>query len=135
MIRATHSTYTINPPQQLTEQLDYLSSIAYLAKDLGQTTLYNQAKEQYITLANSWYSQASSEADKKSFKTWLGAGETYYVNKPTEFQESQHGIVTIFDMLTKEQRVIALKYLLNTQPCYDIVTKVYSFALKNRYNY
>lgn len=135
MIRATHSTYTISPPMELTEKLDYLTSIAYLAKDLGQSTLFNQAKEQYQTLANAWYTQARSEADKKSYKTWLGAGETYYVNQPTGFQESIEGVVKIFDMLTKEQRVIALKYLLNTQPCYDIIAKAYSFALKNRYNY
>lgn len=116
-IQVSHSTYYISIPSELEIRLNNLAAAAAFAQILGNISLFNQAKDAYHKLGNEWYDNACKESDKKSYKNWLGGGETYLVLKPLkwdialdvykpmiEFQSSE---------LTKEQKQIAFSYLLN----------------------
>ena len=113
MIQVSHESHIISPSFELDNTLQYFGAVAYLAKDSGNDNLFNQAKEQYLSLANKWYTQAKSEADRKSHKNWLGGGVSYTVTSPMKFEAMiDFPLVRIFSQLPKENRIKALEYLL-----------------------
>jgi hypothetical protein len=118
---------------ELTNILDCLGVIAYLAKDSGETNLFNQVKDQYQSLANKWYTQAKSEADRKSYKNWLGGGESYSVISPTKFENAiTSGYTTFFNQLSKGKRIQALRYLLRVKQFdFNTLTDAYTYAEKS----
>lgn len=130
MIQVSLTSHTIAPPMELTNILDYLGVVAYLAKDCGEMNLFNQVKEQYQSIANKWYTQAKSEADRKSYKNWLGGGETYSVISPTTFEGAiTSGYTMFFNQLPQEKRIKALKYLLRVKEVdFNTLTDAYKYA-------
>lgn len=116
-IKVPHSTYYISPPNELSTRLENLAATAAFAQILGETSLYNQAKDAYHKLGKEWYDMACSEADKKSHKNWLGGGETYIVHTPlrwnSEFESGKLIIESQIRGLSRQHQQIALSYLVN----------------------
>lgn len=109
-IRVEHSTYHINPSSELRTHLENLGAIAFLANELGETSIFNQAKDTYHELGNAWYEKAQAEAKEKSHKNWLGGGQTYIVSNPVKWaSDSSEGI---FKRLSLQQKRRALQYML-----------------------
>ena len=121
-ISISHRTIYIDASYELKNQLGYLGAIAYLAQKLDQSTLFNQAKETYNKIAYDWFKNAEDEAKKKSYKNWLGGGETYIAFNPNKWNNDSSGILldTIFDELSVLEMSFALKYLLETPPTSSI---------------
>ena len=132
MIRVTHQHHSITPPMELTNMLQYFGTIAYLAKELGDSNLFNQAKEQYQSIASSWYSKAKAEVEGKSHRNWLGGGETYSVFQPQDFEDGFSFGKTVFSSMSKQQQMLALKFLLaRTKVDFDTIGNAYQFVMNN----
>ena len=116
-IKVSHSTYYVSPPNELSIRLDNLAATAAFAQILGDTSLFNQAKDAYHKLGKEWYDKACCEADKKSHKNWLGGGETYIVHTPlkwsSEFESGKLIIESQIRGLSRQHQQIALSYLVN----------------------
>lgn len=116
-ITVSHSTYYISIPSELEIRLNNLVATAVFAQILGNTSLFNQAKDAYHKLGKEWYDNACMEADKKSYKNWLGGGKTYFVHKPLKWDSDSKfykmTIECLSNGLTQEQKQIAFSYLVN----------------------
>ena len=116
-IKVSHSTHYVSPPDELSIRLENLAATAAFAQLLGDTSLFNQAKDTYHKLGNEWYVKANSEAEKKSHKNWLGGGETYIVHTPlrwdNEFYVCKAYIESQIRGLAHQYQQIALSYLVN----------------------
>lgn len=67
-IKVPHSTYYVSPPNELSTRLENLAATAAFAQILGETSLFNQAKDAYHKLGNEWYAKANSEAEKNPIR-------------------------------------------------------------------
>lgn len=135
-IKVPHSTYYVSPPNELSTRLENLAATAAFAQLLGETSLFNQAKDAYHKLGNEWYAKASSEAEKKSHKNWLGGGETYIVHTPLKWDDELRSGKLIIEAqitgLTRQQQQIALSYLVNHLSEWSACTKCFE-RFKNLY--
>lgn len=135
-IKVSHSTHYISPPNELSTRLENLAATAAFAQILGETSLFNQAKDAYHKLGNEWYEKARSEADKKSYKNWLGGGETYIVHTPlrwdSEFESGKLIIESQIRGLSRQHQQIALSYLVNNLSEWSAYTKCFE-RFKNLY--
>ena len=84
-IKVNHSTYFINPPSELTDVLNSLAYVAVLAKSLGLTDLFNQARDTYHNMNKQWEANANAQPKAKSHTDWLGGGETYFVQNTNDW--------------------------------------------------
>ena len=117
---------------ELAEMLNYFGTIAYLAKELGESNLFNQAKGQYQSVADNWYSKAKAEVEGKSHRNWLGGGETYSVFEPQKFEDGLDFGRTVFCSMSIQQQMMALKYLLaRTKIESNTITNAYQFVMNN----
>lgn len=116
-IKVSRSTYHISPPRELEIKLENLVSTAAFAQFMGNTSLFNQAKEAYHKLGNDWYDRARREAEKKSYTNWLGGGETYIVFNPLNWDYSFDIATQIIKQCAKKlthlQQELAVSYLVN----------------------
>jgi len=135
-IKVSHSTYYISIPSELEIRLSNLVATAAFSQILGNISVFNQAKDAYHKLGSEWYDNACKEADKKSYKNWLGGGETYLVHNPLKWDSDLNGYMIIIECqsngLTQEQKQIAFSYLVTHLSelyayitCFENVKKIY----------
>lgn len=111
-IRVNHSTHFISPPSELTNILSKLAYVAALAKSLGLTDLFNQARDTYRKLSEQWDANAKAQAKSNSHTDWLGGGDTYLVHNSNNWEFDYSTCEIFVKSKNKHEQQIELNDLL-----------------------
>ncbi|MBD5316958.1 MAG: hypothetical protein HDS11_04760 [Bacteroides sp.] len=86
MIRVTNEFHYVKADSKLRHRWAILTFKAAAAYAMGDTESYNRLYQTVRTEYSDWKANAEKECNRKSYKNWLGGGESYIVSEsdPTE---------------------------------------------------
>ena len=95
MIRVTNEFHYVKADSKLRHRWSILMFKAAAAYAMRDTVSYNKLYQIVSAEYTQWKANAEKECNKKSYKNWLGGGETYIVSEtdPTEYVNRYYTIL------------------------------------------